>query len=63
MPFTTALTVVDGGRLQWCNQNALRFYDRIAFDDTYNGVAVDEAEVERLARQLAGKDKPQALNR
>jgi ribulose-5-phosphate 4-epimerase/fuculose-1-phosphate aldolase len=56
MPFTTALTLVDGGRLEWCNQNALRFYNRIAYDDTYNGVALDEAEGERIARQLAGKD-------
>jgi ribulose-5-phosphate 4-epimerase/fuculose-1-phosphate aldolase len=56
MPFTTALTLVEGGRLEWCNQNALRFYDRIAYDDTYNGVALDEAEGERIARQLAGKD-------
>jgi ribulose-5-phosphate 4-epimerase/fuculose-1-phosphate aldolase len=56
MPFTTALTLVEGGRLEWCNQNALRFYNRIAYDDTYNGVALDEAEGERIARQLAGKD-------
>jgi ribulose-5-phosphate 4-epimerase/fuculose-1-phosphate aldolase len=56
MPFTTALTLVEGGRLAWCNQNALRFYNRIAYDDTYNGVALDEAEGERIARRLAGKD-------
>jgi ribulose-5-phosphate 4-epimerase/fuculose-1-phosphate aldolase len=56
MPFTTALTLVESGRLEWCNQNALRFYNRIAYDDTYNGVALDEAEGERIARQLAGKD-------
>lgn len=56
MPFATALTLVDGGRLAWCNQNALRFYDRIAYDDSYNGVALDEAEGERIARQMAGKD-------
>jgi ribulose-5-phosphate 4-epimerase/fuculose-1-phosphate aldolase len=56
MPFATALTLVDGGRLEWCNQNALRFYNRIAYDDTYNGVALGEAEGERIARQLAGKD-------
>ena len=56
MPFTTALTLVEGGRLEWCNQNALRFYDRIAYDDAYNGVALDEAEGERIARQLNGKD-------
>jgi ribulose-5-phosphate 4-epimerase/fuculose-1-phosphate aldolase len=56
MPYATALTLVDGGRLAWCNQNALRFYNRIAYDDSYNGVALDEAEGERIARQLAGND-------
>ncbi len=56
MPFATALTLVDGGRIEWCNQNALRFFDRIAYDDSYNGVALDEAEGERIARQLNGKD-------
>jgi ribulose-5-phosphate 4-epimerase/fuculose-1-phosphate aldolase len=56
MPFATALTLVEGGRVEWCNQNALRFYGRIAYDDTYNGVALDQAEGERIAKQLAGKD-------
>jgi ribulose-5-phosphate 4-epimerase/fuculose-1-phosphate aldolase len=56
MPFTTALSLVEGGRLEWCNQNALRFYGRIAYEDHYNGVALDAAEGERIARQLAGKD-------
>jgi ribulose-5-phosphate 4-epimerase/fuculose-1-phosphate aldolase len=56
MPFTTALTLVEGGRLEWCNQNALRFYNRIAYNDIYNGVALDEAEGERIARQLLDKD-------
>jgi ribulose-5-phosphate 4-epimerase/fuculose-1-phosphate aldolase len=33
-------------------QNALRFYDDIAYDDTYNGLVVDDAEGDRLARVL-----------
>ena len=56
MPYTTALALVEGGRLEWCNQNALRFYGRIAYEDHYNGVALDDAEGERIARQLAGKE-------
>jgi ribulose-5-phosphate 4-epimerase/fuculose-1-phosphate aldolase len=56
MPYATALTLVDGGRLAWCNQNALRFYDRIAYDDHYNGVALDAAEGRRIAQQLQDKD-------
>jgi ribulose-5-phosphate 4-epimerase/fuculose-1-phosphate aldolase len=56
MPYATALTLVDGGRLAWCNQNALRFYGRVAFDDTYNGLALDDAEGQRIASQLNGRD-------
>ncbi|NDE32940.1 MAG: hypothetical protein EB017_13640, partial [Betaproteobacteria bacterium] len=56
MPYATALTLVAGGRLAWCNQNALRFWDRIGYDDVYNGIALDDAEGERIARTVAGKD-------
>ena len=56
MPYATALCLVDGGRLKWCNQNALRFYDRVAYDDVYNGVALSDEEGRRIATQLAGKD-------
>lgn len=56
MPYATALTLIAGGRVEWCNQNALRFWGRIAYDDTYNGVALDNAEGERIAAQLKGKD-------
>ena len=56
MPYATALTLVDGGRLRWCNQNALRFWGRVAYDDTYNGLALDAAEGERIASRLAGAD-------
>ncbi len=56
MPYATAITLVDGGRLEWCNQNALRFHGRVAFDDTYNGLALDDAEGRRIASQLNGCD-------
>ena len=56
MPYATALTLVQGGRLEWCNQNALRFWGRIGYDDDYNGVALDAAEGERIASKLDGKD-------
>ena len=36
-------------------QNALRFHDDIAYDDTYNGLVVDNAEGDRLARVLGSK--------
>lgn len=56
MPFATALTLITDGRVEWCNQNALRFYARIAYDDQYNGVALDAAEGRRIAAQLKGHD-------
>ncbi len=55
MPYATALTLLENGRLEMVEQNALRFYEDIAYDDTYNGLVVDNAEGDRLARALAGK--------
>jgi len=55
MPHATALTLLEGGRLEMVEQNALRFHDDIAYDDTYNGLVVDNAEGDRLARVLGTK--------
>lgn len=55
MPHATALTLLEGGRLEMVEQNALRFHDDIAYDDTYNGLVVDAAEGDRLARALGAK--------
>lgn len=56
MPHATAITGVQGGRLAWCHQNALRFWGRVAYDDTYGGVVLDEAEGRRVAQGLDGHD-------
>src|SRR6195256_5019509 len=55
MPYATALTLIENGRLEMVEQNALRFHDDIAYDDTYNGLVVDHAEGDRLARVLGRK--------
>jgi len=55
MPYATALTLLENGRLEMAEQNALRFHDDIAYDDTYNGLVVDNAEGDRLARVLGDK--------
>ncbi len=52
MPYATALTLLEGGRLEMCEQNALAFADRVAYDDHYGGLALDRAEGDRLARAL-----------
>jgi len=55
MPYATTLTLIENGRLEMVEQNALRFHEDIAYDDTYNGLVVDNAEGDRLARVLGGK--------
>jgi ribulose-5-phosphate 4-epimerase/fuculose-1-phosphate aldolase len=55
MPYATTLTLIESGRLEMVEQNALRFHDDIAYDDTYNGLVVDHAEGDRLARVLGRK--------
>ena len=55
MPYATALTLLENGRLEMVEQNALRFHDDIAYDDEYNGLVVDNAEGDRLARVLGAK--------
>jgi len=56
MPHATALTLVQGGRLAWSHQNALRFWGRVGYDDDYGGVVLDAAEGERIGRAMAGKE-------
>ena len=59
MPYSTSLTIVEGGRLEMVEQGALRFSDRIAYDDTYGGVALDADEGDRIADAM--EDKPIAF--
>ena len=52
MPFATALTMLEGGRLEMASQNALRYFGQVAYDDHYNGLVLDDREGERVARKL-----------
>ena len=54
MPFATALALLQGGRLEMASQNALRFHRQVAYDNEYNGLVLDDAEAERIAKRLAG---------
>jgi ribulose-5-phosphate 4-epimerase/fuculose-1-phosphate aldolase len=56
MPYATALTSITGGRIEMCTQNAFRFWDRIAYDEQYAGVALSNDEGDRMCRALGGKD-------
>ena len=55
MPYATALTLLEDGQLEMIEQNALRFHDDIAYDETYNGLVVDQKEGDRLADVLGTK--------
>jgi len=55
MPYATALCSVEGGRIEPCVQTALRFYDRVAYDNDYNGLADGPAEGARMAAKMDGK--------
>ncbi len=55
MPYATALTAIEDGRLEPVNQNALRFYGDIAYDDDYNGLSDDIAEGARMAAAMGDK--------
>jgi len=57
MPFATALTMTVDRALDTCaSQGAMRFHGRIGIDASYNGLALDWAEGERIARAMQGKD-------
>ncbi len=54
-PYSTALTAIQGGRLEMVHQNSTRFYGQIAYDDHFNGVAVRTDEGDRMAEAMGGK--------
>ena len=56
MPNATALCLLEGAPFVWAGQTALKFYDRLAVDEHYNGLALDDAEGERIARAAGQAD-------
>jgi ribulose-5-phosphate 4-epimerase/fuculose-1-phosphate aldolase len=55
MPYATALCMLENPRLEMAVQSALGFYNDVAYDPAYNGLAFDLSEGERLARSLGDK--------
>ncbi len=56
MPNATALAMVEGEPLAWAGQTALKFYGRTAVDEHYNGLALDEAEGDRITAAMGDAD-------
>lgn len=56
MPYATALCCIAGGQLQWVSQNSLRFHNRVAYNEQYNGLVLDKAEGQRICQKLANND-------
>jgi ribulose-5-phosphate 4-epimerase/fuculose-1-phosphate aldolase len=55
MPYATALCMLDNPRLEMAGQSAIGFYEDIAYECDYNGLAFAQSEGERLARALGMK--------
>ena len=55
MPYATALCMLENPRLEMAVQSALGFYEDVAYETAYNGLAFDVSEGERLARTLGDK--------
>lgn len=56
MPYSTALSMVEGDPLIWAGQTSLKFYGRVAVDEHYNGLALDDAEGDRIATAMGDAD-------
>ncbi|GAA3074302.1 aldolase [Rhizobium viscosum] len=56
MPNATALSMIEGDPFIWAGQTSLKFYGRVAVDESYNGLALDEREGDRIAAVLGDKD-------
>ena len=55
MPRASALCCVESFELAMCHQNSLRFAGDVAYDPTFNGLVLDNAEGERLVKVMDGK--------
>lgn len=54
-PYVTALSLLEDNTLKMCEQNALSFHNRIAYDNAYSGLALGNEEGNRLASAMQNK--------
>ena len=53
--YATALAALKGVELLPVDQNCARFFERVAYDSTFTGFALDNAEGDRIAAALGNK--------
>jgi ribulose-5-phosphate 4-epimerase/fuculose-1-phosphate aldolase len=56
MPYATSLAMTEGEPLLYAGQTAARFYGRVAVDEKYNGLALDDGEGARIAKAIGDAD-------
>lgn len=52
MPYATVICCLQGEKLEWLHQNSTRFYGRVAYVESFNGLALEDGEGTRLAREF-----------
>jgi ribulose-5-phosphate 4-epimerase/fuculose-1-phosphate aldolase len=52
MPYATAISMIEDGRVEPALQTSLKFFNDIAYLDDYNGLALDDSEGKRIASAL-----------
>ncbi len=55
-PYATALTMIEDGKLEWSLQTTCRFFNRVAYDIDYDGVALSDNVGIRLAKILGDSE-------
>lgn len=52
MPYATALAILEEPRFEFIHQGGLRFFDKVAYYDSFNGLVTNDDEGARLAQAL-----------
>jgi ribulose-5-phosphate 4-epimerase/fuculose-1-phosphate aldolase len=60
MPYATALTMLQGGKLEMAHQTAVRYFKRMAHH-SFGGIALDDTEGERIADAQRGNSDVDVL--
>jgi ribulose-5-phosphate 4-epimerase/fuculose-1-phosphate aldolase len=55
MPYATTLTTLKDGEIKPLDQNCLRFFGRVAYEDVYDGLALSIDEGRRFAHAIGDK--------